>query len=60
MKHADRPLHLIPRERFVPEPEPVNPRPHDFAAQQLTVINLVTGERRELDPRAWPEYRKRP
>jgi hypothetical protein len=52
-------LRLVPIERFVREPEPVGaPRPHDFAVTALVVVNTVTGERRELDPRAWARYVK--
>ena len=38
------------------EPDPLIPRPHDFAVLSLVVIRHATGERRELDPRAWPSY----
>jgi hypothetical protein len=57
VKYADRPLRLVTRGRFVsePEPGPLMPRPHDFIVVSLVVVRH-SGERRELDPRAWPEY----
>lgn len=48
----------LARLRPEPEPEPLIPRPHEFAVQSLVVVRQFSGERRELDPRAWPEYTK--